>query len=76
MFAYMLFFAGSAELARSHAMLIGSASTVLVAILLAIQARQLLRARGREHPARCHGTLATSARRGAGGVERHRTPPL
>ena len=37
-FAYMLFFADSAELARSQAMLIGSATTVLVAILLAIQA--------------------------------------
>ena len=34
----MLFFADSAELARSQAMLIGSATTVLVAILLAIQA--------------------------------------
>ena len=37
-FVYMLFFADSAELARSQAMLIGSATTVLVAILLAIQA--------------------------------------
>ena len=37
-FAYMLFFADSAELARSQAMLIGSATTVLVATLLAIQA--------------------------------------
>ena len=35
-FAYMLFFADSAELARSQAMLIGSATTVLVATLLAI----------------------------------------
>jgi hypothetical protein len=37
-FAYMLFFADSAELARSQAMLIGSATTVLVATLLAIVA--------------------------------------
>jgi hypothetical protein len=37
-FAYMLFFADSAEPARSQAMLIGSATTVLVATLLAIQA--------------------------------------
>ena len=37
-FAYMLFFADSAERARSQAMLIGSATTVLVATLLAIQA--------------------------------------
>ena len=37
-FAYMLFFADSAELARSQAMLIGAATTVLVATLLAIQA--------------------------------------
>jgi hypothetical protein len=37
-FAYMLFFADSAELRRSQAMLIGSATTVLVATLLAIQA--------------------------------------
>jgi hypothetical protein len=37
-FVYMLFFADSAELARSQAMLIGSATTVLIATLLAIQA--------------------------------------
>jgi hypothetical protein len=37
-FAYMLFFADSAELARSQAMLIGSATTVLVATLLVINA--------------------------------------
>jgi hypothetical protein len=37
-FAYMLFFADSAEPARSQAMLIGSATTVLVATMLAIQA--------------------------------------
>jgi Protein of unknown function (DUF4239) len=37
-FAYMLFFADSAEMARSQAMLIGSATTVLVATLLAIVA--------------------------------------
>ena len=37
-FAYMLFFADSAELARSQAMLMGSATTVLVVTLLAIQA--------------------------------------
>lgn len=37
-FAYMLFFADSAELARSQAMLIGSATTVLVVTLLVIQA--------------------------------------
>ena len=37
-FVYMLFFADSAELARSQAMLIGSATTVLVATVLAIQA--------------------------------------
>ena len=35
-FAYMLFFADSAERARSQAMLIGSATTVLVVTLLAI----------------------------------------
>jgi hypothetical protein len=35
-FAYMLFFADSAEMARSQAMLIGSATTVLVATLLVI----------------------------------------
>jgi hypothetical protein len=37
-FAYMLFFADSAEMARSQAMLIGSATTVLVATLLVISA--------------------------------------
>jgi hypothetical protein len=37
-FAYMLFFADSAERAVSQAMLIGSATTVLVATLLAIHA--------------------------------------
>jgi Protein of unknown function (DUF4239) len=37
-FAYMLFFADRAEMARSQAMLIGSATTVLVATLLAIVA--------------------------------------
>ncbi len=37
-FAYMLFFADSGELARSQAMLIGSATTVLVVTLLAIHA--------------------------------------
>ena len=37
-FAYMLFFADSAEMARSQAMLIGSATTVLVATLLVINA--------------------------------------
>ena len=37
-FAYMLFFADSAEMARSQAMLIGSATAVLVATLLAIVA--------------------------------------
>jgi Protein of unknown function (DUF4239) len=37
-FSYMLFFADSAELARSQAMLIGSATTVLVVTLLAIVA--------------------------------------
>ena len=37
-FAYMLFFADSAEFARSQAMLMGSATTVLVVTLLAIQA--------------------------------------
>ncbi len=35
-FVYMLFFADSAEMARSQAMLIGSATTVIVATLLAI----------------------------------------
>jgi Protein of unknown function (DUF4239) len=35
-FAYMLFFADSAEMARSQAMLIGSATTVLVATMLVI----------------------------------------
>jgi hypothetical protein len=38
MFAYMLLFADSAEMARSQAMLIGSATTVVVATLLAIKA--------------------------------------
>jgi Protein of unknown function (DUF4239) len=38
LFAYMLLFADSAELARSQAMLIGSATTVIVATLLAINA--------------------------------------
>ena len=38
LFAYMLFFADSAEFARSQAMLIGSATTVVVATLLAINA--------------------------------------
>jgi hypothetical protein len=37
-FAYMLFFADPAELARSQAMLIGSATTVVVITLLAIYA--------------------------------------
>ena len=37
-FAYMLLFADSAEMARSQAMLIGSATTVVVATLLAINA--------------------------------------
>jgi hypothetical protein len=37
-FAYMLFFADSAERARSQAMLMGSATTVVVATLLAIVA--------------------------------------
>lgn len=37
-FAYMLFFADSAELARSQAMLMGSATTVVVVTLLAIYA--------------------------------------
>lgn len=37
-FAYMLFFADSGERARSQAMLIGSATTVVVATLLAINA--------------------------------------
>jgi hypothetical protein len=37
-FAYMLFFADSAERARSQAMLMGSATTVVVATLLAISA--------------------------------------
>jgi Protein of unknown function (DUF4239) len=37
-FAYMLFFADSGERARSQAMLIGSATTVLVVTLLAISA--------------------------------------
>jgi hypothetical protein len=37
-FAYMLLFADSAEMARSQAMLIGSATTILVATLLAINA--------------------------------------
>ena len=38
LFAYMLFFADSAEMARSQAMLIGSTTTVLVVTLLAIRA--------------------------------------
>jgi hypothetical protein len=37
-FAYMLFFADPAEMARSQAMLIGSATTVVVVTLLAIYA--------------------------------------
>ena len=37
-FVYMLFFADSAEMARSQSMLIGSATTVLVATLLAVVA--------------------------------------
>ena len=37
-FAYMLFFADSAELARSQAMLMGSATTIVVVTLLAINA--------------------------------------
>jgi hypothetical protein len=37
-FAYMLFFADSGERARSQAMLVGSATTVVVATLLAINA--------------------------------------
>jgi Protein of unknown function (DUF4239) len=36
LFAYMLLFADSAEMARSQAMLIGSATTVVVVTLLAI----------------------------------------
>ena len=42
----MLFFADSAELIRSQAMLIGSATTVLVATLLAIQTLDKPYARG------------------------------
>jgi hypothetical protein len=38
LFAYMLFFADSAEMARSQAMLVGSTTTVLVVTLLAIRA--------------------------------------
>jgi len=38
LFAYMLFFADSAEMARSQAMLIGSATTVVVVTVLAIYA--------------------------------------
>ena len=38
LFAYMLLFADSAELARSQAMLIGSATTIVVVTVLAIQA--------------------------------------
>jgi hypothetical protein len=38
LFVYMLFFADSAELARSQAMLIGSATTVVVVTVLAIYA--------------------------------------
>ena len=37
-FAYMLFFADSAERARSQAMLMGSATAVMVATLLVINA--------------------------------------
>ena len=37
-FAYMLFFADSGELARSQAMLMGSATTIVVVTLLAINA--------------------------------------
>ena len=45
LFAYMLFFADSAEMKRSQAMLIGSASTVVVVTVLAIYA---LTVHGRE----------------------------
>ena len=38
LFVYMLFFADSAELARSQAMLIGSATTVVVVTVVAIYA--------------------------------------
>jgi hypothetical protein len=38
LFAYLLFFADSAEMARSQAMLVGSTTTVLVVTLLAIRA--------------------------------------
>ena len=38
LFVYMLFFADSAEMARSQAMLIGSATTVVVVTVLAIYA--------------------------------------
>jgi hypothetical protein len=48
-FAYMLFFADSAEMARSQAMLIGSATTVLIATLLAIVAL--------DHPYRGIGSI-------------------
>lgn len=52
-FAYMLFFADSAERARSQAMLIGSATAVLAATLLAIVAL--------DHPYRGIGAIRPAA---------------
>ena len=59
-FAYMLFFADSAEMARSQAMLIGSATAVLVATLLAVVALDHpYRGLGRIRPVAMERSLTT-----------------
>ncbi len=70
-FAYMLFFADSGERAASQAMLMGSATTIVVATLLAINALDHPYQAGiREYPAGCDGAHAPPDRPGAGGRAR------
>ena len=66
-FAFMLFFADPAEMKRSQAMLVGSATTIVVVTLLAIFALDNPYRPGLgKHPARGDGALARDPRRGAG----------
>ena len=75
-FCFMLFFADPAEMKRSQAMLVGSATTIVAVTLLAIYAldNPYRPGLGTIQPGR-DGALAGYPRRGAGRARRHVEPP-
>ncbi len=76
-FCFMLFFADPAEMKRSQAMLVGSATTIVVVTLLAIYALDNPYRPGLGSiQARRDGALARDPRRGSGRVGHHDRPTV